>query len=76
VSAATPDLAGKTIAYTGDTTWTAALIDAAHLRHADLVAHRGQLTARRTSTHMSADMPDHQHEISFEPAHDQLAINL
>jgi hypothetical protein len=44
-------------------------------RHADLAAHRGQLTARRTITHMPADTLGHQHELSFEPAHDGLAIN-
>lgn len=45
-------------------------------RHADLAAHRGQLTAKRiTTSHMTADTLGHQHEISFEPAHDGLAIN-
>ena len=90
------DLAGKTIAYTGDTAWTSAIVDAAadadlliaeayyrdknipyHLRLADLDAHRDQLTARRIIvTHMSADMLDHQDEVSFETAHDGLVINL
>jgi ribonuclease BN (tRNA processing enzyme) len=90
------ELAGKTIAYTGDTAWTDSLIDAAagadlliaeayywdknipyHLRHADLDAHQDRLTADRiVVTHMSADVLDHQHEVSFEPAYDGLVINL
>jgi ribonuclease BN (tRNA processing enzyme) len=90
------NLAGKTLAYTGDTAWTSALIDAAagadlliaeayyrdknvphHLRHADLTAHRDQLTARRTIlTHMSADVLDHHDQVSFETAHDGLVIDL
>jgi ribonuclease BN (tRNA processing enzyme) len=89
-------LAGKTLAYTGDTAWTTALIDAAagadlliaeayyrdkdipyHLRHADLTAHLNSLTAKRTIlTHMSADVLDHQDQLSFEPAHDGLVIDL
>lgn len=89
-------LAGKTLAYTGDTAWTGAIADAAadadlliaeayyrdkdvpyHLRHADLAAHRDQLTARRIIvTHMSADVLDHQGQLSFEPAHDGLVIDL
>jgi ribonuclease BN (tRNA processing enzyme) len=89
-------LAGKTLAYTGDTAWTSAIVDAAadadlliaeayyrdknipyHLRHADLAAHRDQLTARRIIvTHMSADVLDHQDQVSFEPAHDGLVIDL
>jgi ribonuclease BN (tRNA processing enzyme) len=90
------EMAGKTLAYTGDTAWTDTLVDVAadadlliaeayyrdknipyHLRHADLDAHRDQLTARRIIiTHMSADVLDHQDEVSFEPAHDGLVINL
>jgi ribonuclease BN (tRNA processing enzyme) len=89
-------LAGKTLAYTGDTAWTDTLIDVAadadlliaeayyrdknvpyHLRHADLDAHRDRLTAKRIIvTHMSADVLDHQDEVSLEPAHDGLVINL
>ena len=46
-----------------------------HLSHADLVAHRDQLTARRIIvTHMSADML--QHQASFESAHDGLVLTL
>jgi ribonuclease BN (tRNA processing enzyme) len=90
------ELAGKTLAYTGDTAWTSTLVDAAadadlliaeayyrdknipyHLRLADLDAYRGRLTAKRIIvTHMSADVLDHQDEVSFEPAHDGLVINL
>jgi ribonuclease BN (tRNA processing enzyme) len=90
------DMAGKTIAYTGDTAWTDALIDVAanadlliaeayyrdknipyHLRHADLDAHRDRLTARRIIvTHMSADVLDHQDEVSFERADDGLVIRV
>ncbi len=90
------DMAGKTLAYTGDTAWTSTLVDAAadadlliaeayyrdknipyHHRHADLDAHRDRLTAKRIIvTHMSADVLDHQDEVSFEPAHDGLVINL
>jgi ribonuclease BN (tRNA processing enzyme) len=89
-------LAGKTLAYTGDTAWTGALTEAAadadlliaeayyrdkdipfHLRHADLVAHRDQLTARRVIlTHMSADVLDHLDQVAFEPARDGLSISL
>jgi ribonuclease BN (tRNA processing enzyme) len=89
-------LAGKTIAYTGDTAWTDSLADVAagadlliaeayyrdknipyHLCHADLDVHRDRLTADRiVVTHMSADVLDHQHEVSFEPAYDGLVINL
>jgi len=48
-----------------------------HLRHADLDAHRDQLTARHIIiTHMSADMLSHQHEASFQPAHDGLTITV
>jgi ribonuclease BN (tRNA processing enzyme) len=48
-----------------------------HLRHADLLAHRDQLAARRVIlTHMSADVLDHQHDVAFETAHDGLVINL
>jgi ribonuclease BN (tRNA processing enzyme) len=90
------ELAGKTVAYTGDTAWTSSVVDTAadadlliaeayyrdknipyHLRLADLVAHRDQLTARRIIvTHMSADVLDHQDEVSFELAHDGLVITL
>jgi ribonuclease BN (tRNA processing enzyme) len=90
------EIAGKTLAYTGDTAWTDALIDVAakadlliaeayyrdknipyHLRHADLDAHRDQLTAKRIIlTHMSADVLNHQDGLSFEPAYDGLVINL
>ena len=90
------ELAGKTLAYTGDTAWTSTLVDAAadadlliteayyrdknipyHLRLADLDAYRDRLTAKRIIvTHMSADVLDHQDEVSFEPAHDGLVINL
>jgi hypothetical protein len=48
-----------------------------HLRHADLAAHRDELTARRVIlTHMSADVLDHQDQLAFEPAHDGLSISL
>jgi ribonuclease BN (tRNA processing enzyme) len=90
------DIAGKTLAYTGDTAWTSTLVDAAadadlliaeayyrdknipyHLRLADLDAYRDRLTAKRIIvTHMSADVLDNQDEVSFEPAHDGLVINL
>ena len=90
------DLAGKTLAYTGDTAWTSSLVDAAtdvdlliaeayyrdknipyHLRVADLDAHRDRLTAKRIIvTHMSADVLEHQDEVSFVPAYDGLVINL
>ena len=90
------DLAGKTLAYTGDTAWTSALAEAAagadlliaeayyrdknvsfHLSHADLCAHRQELTAKRIIvTHMSADILDHKEEISFEPAYDGLVTEL
>jgi ribonuclease BN (tRNA processing enzyme) len=48
-----------------------------HLRHADLVAHRHQLTSRRTIlTHPSADMLAHAHEAAFDLAHDGLVLDL
>lgn len=48
-----------------------------HLRHADLVAHRQQLTSARTIlTHMSADMLAHGAEAAFELAHDGLSLSL
>lgn len=48
-----------------------------HLRHADLVAHRDELTSDRVIlTHMSTDMLAHAHEAAFPLAHDGLAIEL
>ena len=46
-----------------------------HLRHADLAAHRDELTARRTVlTHLSADMLGHLEQARFETAHDGLVL--
>jgi ribonuclease BN (tRNA processing enzyme) len=48
-----------------------------HLSHADLVAHREDLTSRRiVLTHPSADMLAHQAQAAFELAHDGLTIEL
>ena len=48
-----------------------------HLRLVDLEAHRDQLTARRIIvTHMSADVLDHQQQVSFEAAYDGLVVKL
>ena len=48
-----------------------------HLRHADLAAHRDELTARRTVlTHMSADMLGHREQARHEAAHDGLVLRL
>jgi ribonuclease BN (tRNA processing enzyme) len=48
-----------------------------HLRHADLVEHRTQITRARTIlTHMSTDMLAHAGAAEFELAHDGLTINL
>src|SRR5262249_20086388 len=48
-----------------------------HLRHADLIAHRDELTARRTVlTHMSADMLGHGEQAGHQPAHDGLVLEL
>jgi ribonuclease BN (tRNA processing enzyme) len=48
-----------------------------HLRHADLAAHRDQLTARRTVlTHMSADMLGHLEQARYETARDGLILQL
>jgi len=48
-----------------------------HLRHADLVRHRGELTSRRVVlTHLSADMLARAGEHGFETAHDGLVIEL
>jgi len=48
-----------------------------HLRHADLTAHRDQLTSRRTVlTHMSPDMLEHLDEACFETASDGLVLHI
>ena len=48
-----------------------------HLRHADLVSHRGDLTSRRiVLTHLSAEMLARHDQLGFEIAHDGLAIQL
>jgi ribonuclease BN (tRNA processing enzyme) len=89
-------VAGKTVAYTGDTAWTDTIVDLAaetdlliaesyfwdkpvpyHLRHADLVAHREQLTCKRIIlTHMSADVLAHADEADFDFAHDGLVLDV
>jgi ribonuclease BN (tRNA processing enzyme) len=48
-----------------------------HLRYADLLAHRDELTCRRVVlTHPSADMLAHRAQSAFELAHDGLTIEL
>jgi ribonuclease BN (tRNA processing enzyme) len=48
-----------------------------HLRHADLLAHRSELTSRRIIlTHPSADLLSHQGELAFDLARDGLVIEL
>jgi ribonuclease BN (tRNA processing enzyme) len=48
-----------------------------HLRHADLVEHRAELTCRRiVLTHPSADLLSHAGELAFDLAHDGLVIEL
>jgi ribonuclease BN (tRNA processing enzyme) len=48
-----------------------------HLRHADLVAHRDQLTSRRIIlTHMSEDMLAHAHKAVFDLAYDGRVVDL
>ena len=48
-----------------------------HLRHADLAARGGELTARRTVlTHMSADMLGRQQQACCETVHDGLVLQL
>jgi hypothetical protein len=48
-----------------------------HLRHADPVEHRTQITSARTIlTYMSTDMLAHAGAAEFELAHDGLTINL
>ena len=48
-----------------------------HLRHADLVSHANELTARRTVlTHMSADMLRHRERACHETAHDGLVVRV
>lgn len=48
-----------------------------HLRHADLVAHRDQLSTRRIIlTHMSADMLAHEGEALFDLAYDGRVVEL
>jgi ribonuclease BN (tRNA processing enzyme) len=48
-----------------------------HLRHADLAAHRDQLTSRRTVlTHMSPDMLEHLDEACFDTAYDGLILHV
>jgi len=89
-------LGERVIAYTGDTAWTDALVDAAdgadlliaeayrmdktvpyHLRHADLTAHRHQLTSQRVVlTHMGAEVLGRGGELDFEAAHDGLVLDI
>jgi ribonuclease BN (tRNA processing enzyme) len=48
-----------------------------HLRHADLVAHRADLTSRRiVLTHLSADMLARSDRLAFDAARDGLTIRL
>ncbi len=48
-----------------------------HLRHADLVARRAEITARRTVlTHMSADMLGHRDQACHQTAHDGLVLRV
>jgi len=48
-----------------------------HLRHADIAAHRGELTSRRiVLTHLSADMLAHADQVEFDVAHDGFAVTL
>jgi ribonuclease BN (tRNA processing enzyme) len=48
-----------------------------HLRHADLLAHRDELTSRRIIlTHPSADLLAHRDDLAFDLAHDGLVIDL
>jgi hypothetical protein len=48
-----------------------------HLRHADLLARRAELTARRTVlTHMSADMLGHRDQACHQTAHDGLVLRV
>jgi ribonuclease BN (tRNA processing enzyme) len=46
-----------------------------HLRHADIAAHRGELTSRRiVLTHLSADMLAHDDHVEFDVAYDGFAV--
>jgi len=46
-----------------------------HLRHADIVAHRSELTSRRiVLTHLSADMLAHEDRVEFDVAHDGFVV--
>jgi ribonuclease BN (tRNA processing enzyme) len=48
-----------------------------HLGHADLLAHRDELTSRRIIlTHPSADLLAHRDDLAFALAHDGLAVEL
>jgi ribonuclease BN (tRNA processing enzyme) len=48
-----------------------------HLRHDDLVRHRGELASRRiVLTHMSDDVLDHLDEVGFETARDGMVLAL
>jgi ribonuclease BN (tRNA processing enzyme) len=48
-----------------------------HLRHADLVAHRDELSGRHIIlTHMSADMLAHVDDAAFDLAYDGRVVNL
>jgi ribonuclease BN (tRNA processing enzyme) len=48
-----------------------------HLRHADLTAHRDQLSSQRTVlTHMSDDMLDHLDQACSETAEDGLILHI
>ena len=88
------EVGGRTIAYTGDTTWTDDLVAVAsdadlliaeayyfdkpvpsHLRHADIAAHRGELTSRRiVLTHLSTDMLAQDDHVDFDTACDGLVV--
>ncbi|MGN6792158.1 MAG: MBL fold metallo-hydrolase [Streptosporangiaceae bacterium] len=48
-----------------------------HLRHADIAAHRCELTSRRiVLTHLSADMLARDDQLDFDTAHDGLVVTL
>lgn len=89
-------IAGRTLAFSGDTEWTPALVDVSreadlfvcectaydrtvsgHLSHRELVAHRDELTARRTLlTHLGPDALARRDHLAFEVADDGLVITL
>lgn len=90
------EVAGKVIAYSGDTSWTEHIPEVArdadlfisecyffekqvpfHMNYPDLVAHRGEITAKRMIlTHMGPEMLAKLDKVEEECAHDGLVVEI